>query len=150
MTADTGKSLRKAGTLATAAGSMFTIVGIGAWFAVTQQLGEEKIVVPRDAPVFAGRQVKGPATAFVQALVIKRHSERGAGGRTFADITKALSQAEEGSDEQRDLRAKRTSLSTAASLRTSLMTSVLAYGVSAFAAGLGALLVMVGRQLRRS
>lgn len=133
-----------------AAGSLFATVGGTAWCVVTQQLREEKITVPGNAPAFAGKTVQDPATAFVEALVIKRNAERGAGGRTFADISDALRKVESGSDEERELRAQSSSLSTAASLRTSLMTSVLAYGVSAFAAGLGAFLVLTGFQLRRA
>jgi hypothetical protein len=117
---------------------------------VTKQLQAEKIDVPGDAPMLAGKRVQGPATAYVQALVIKRHAERGAGGRTFADISNALRGVDGGSNEADELRKQSVALSTAASLRTSLMTSVLAYGVSAFAAGLGAFFLLAGTFLRRA
>ena len=133
-----------------AAGSLFLAAGAGAWFVISKQLRDEKIEVPGNAPAFAGKTVQGPATAYVEALVIKGNAERGAGGRTFADIGVALREAESGSDEERALRGQSASLATAASLRTSLMTSVLAFGVSAFAAGLGALLLIAGTQLRRT
>jgi hypothetical protein len=87
--------------------------------------------------------------AYVEALVIKRNAERGAGGRTFADISTALRGVDGGSDEAAELRNQSAALSTAASLRTSLMTSVLAYGVSAFAAGLGSFLLLAGFLLSR-
>jgi len=131
------------------AGSLFTTVGIGAWLVVSKQLRDEKIVVPDNAPMFAGRTVQGPASAYVQASVIKRNAESGAGGRTFADVAEALMEAEPGSDEARELHGQRASLATAASLRTSLMTSVIAYGVSLFAAGLGVFLSLVGSRLKR-
>lgn len=143
-------TLRRVGALATLAGSVFAAAGIGAWCVVTKQLRDEKITVPGNAPAFAGEQVQGPATAYVQALVIKSNAERGAGGRTFADISNALRGVEHGSDEEHELHKHSSSLSTAAALRTSLMTSVLAYGVSAFAAGLGTLFVLMGSQLRRA
>lgn len=142
-------ALRRAGGLAVAAGALFAAAGAGAWCAVTKQLRDEKITVPGNAPVLAGKPVQGPVTAYVEALVIKGNAERGAGGRTFADISDALRGVEAGSDEARELRNQSSALSTAAALRTSLMTSVLAYGVSAFAAGLGVFLAVFGSRLRR-
>jgi len=142
-------ALRRVGGLAIAAGSAFLAVGVGAWLAVTKQLRDEKITVPGNAPLLAGKRVQGPATAYVEALVIKGNAERGAGGRTFADISAALRDVEGSSDEAAELRKQSAALSTAASLRTSLMTSVLAYGVSALVGGLGAIFVIAGSQLRR-
>lgn len=137
-------TLRQIGGLAVAAGSLFVVAGGAAWFAVTKQLRDEDITVPGNARMLAGRRVQDPATAFAQADVIKSNAERGAGGRTFADISAALRGVEHGSDEEHELRGHSSSLATAASLRTSLMTSVLAYGVSAFVAGVGALSVVLG------
>jgi len=143
-------ALVRVGRLATAAGTLLLAGGTAAWLTVTKQLRAEKITVPGNAPALAGKPVQGPATAYVEALVIKRNAERGAGGRTFADISDALRSVESGSDEERRLRGQSSALSTAASLRTSLMTSVLAYGVSALAAGLGALFLVSGTTLRRA
>lgn len=137
-------TLRPVGGLAVAAGSLFTAAGVGAWLTVTKQLRDEKITVPEDAPLLPGRRVQGPATAYAQAVVIKRNAERGAGGRAFADISEALRAVDPGSEEAQELRKQSSALSTAAALRTSLMTSVLAYGVSAFAAGIGCCFVLAG------
>ena len=142
--------LRGVGGLAIAAGSLFVAAGAAAWLTVTKQLRDEKIEVPGNAPALAGKRVQGPVTAYVEALVIKGNAERGAGGRTFADISVALRGVDGASDEAIELRKQSAALSTAASLRTSLMTAVLAFGVSAFAAGLGALLLIGGTQLRRT
>lgn len=150
MSVPTTSVLRRVGGLALAAGSLLLAGGACAWSAVTKQLRDERITVPPNAPALAGRRVQGPATAYAQALVIKRNAERSAGGRTFADISAALRGVDGDSDEARDLRNQSAALSTAASLRTSLMTSVLAYGVSALVAGLGALFLIVGSQLRRA
>lgn len=133
-----------------AAGSIFVAAGAGAWLTVTKQLRDERITVPDDAPALASKPVRGPATAYVEAQVIKRNAERGAGGRTFADVSDALRGVDGDSEEARELRKQSAALSAAAGLRTSLMTSVLAYGVSALVAGLGALFVVVGSQLRRA
>ncbi|MGP3536218.1 aromatic ring-opening dioxygenase LigA [Microbacterium sp. RD1] len=142
--------LRRIGGLTLAAGSVFLAGGAGAWLTVAKQLRAENITVPGNAPALAGRPVRGPVTAYVEALVIKGNAERGAGGRTFAEISDALRAVEKGSDEERELRAQSAALSTAASLRTALLTSVLAYGVSALVTGLGAFFVVTGSLLRRS
>lgn len=149
-TLPTLSALHRVGGLAIAAGSVFVVAGGGAWIAVTKQLRDEKITVPGNAPLFAGKLVQDPATAYIQALVIKGNAERGAGGRTFADISAELQSIDEHSDEAQELHSQRLALSTAASLRTALMTSVLAYGVSTLVAGLGAFFLLVGSQLRRS
>ncbi|GAA0997000.1 hypothetical protein [Subtercola frigoramans] len=148
-TLPTASALRRVGGLALVAGSVFVSVGASAWLTVSKQLSDEKITVPGNAPRFKGKPVKGPATAYVEALVIKSNAERGAGGRTFADISEALRGVEAGSAEETELRKQSSSLSTGAALRTSLMTSVLAFGVSAFAVGLGAFFLIVGSQLGR-
>jgi len=142
-------TLRCVGGLAVAVGSALLVAGAGAWLAVTKQLRDERITVPGNAPLLAGKRVQDPVTAYVEAIVIKSNAERGAGGRTFADISAALREVDGGSDEAAELRKQSAALSTAASLRTSLMTSVLAYGVSALVGGLGAFFVIAGSQLRR-
>lgn len=143
-------SVRRAGGYAVAAGTLFAAVGAAAWATVTSQLRAEKITVPANAPALAGAPVQGPVSAYIEAQVIKGNAERGAGGRTYADVSAALQKVEKGSQEEADLRKQSAALSTASALRTSLFTSVLAYGVSAFAAGMGALLVVVGGALRRA
>lgn len=143
-------ALRRVGGLALAAGSILVAGGAAAWAVVTTQLRGEKITVPGNAPMLAGKPVQGPATAYVEALVIKGNAERGAEGRTFADISDALRHVEKGSDHERELRAQSAALATAASLRTSLLTSVLAYGVSVLVAGLGAFFVVTGSVLCRT
>lgn len=142
--------LRNAGALAITAGAGLAVAGAAAWCAVTTQLSDEKITVPSNATFLPGKAVRGPVTAFAQALAIKVHAERAAGGRTYADVSAAMRTAEAGSEEERTLRSQSLSLSTAAALRTSLMTSVLAYGVSALVTGLGGLFVLLGSQLRRT
>ena len=148
-TLPTASALHRVGGIGIASGALFVAAGVGAWVTVTKQLRAEKITVPGNAPRLAGQRVQGPATAYVEAFVIKGNAERGAGGRTFADISEAMRGVDSASDEAAELRKQSSALSTAASLRTSLMTSVLAYGVSAFAAGLGVVLLLTGAQLRR-
>lgn len=145
---DSRHTLRRIGGVLCAAGTALVAAGGAAWVAVTKQLRDEAITVPPNAPFLAGRRVQDPATAFAEAETIKRNAERGAGGRTFADISAALRGLDPDSAEGRELRGHSASLATAASLRTSLMTSVLAYAVSALVAGLGLLFLVIGGQAR--
>ena len=140
-------SVRRTGGYAVAAGTLFAAVGAAAGATVTSQLRAEKITVPPNAPALAGAPVQGPVSAYIEAQVIKGNAERGAGGRTYADISAALQKVEKGSQEEADLRKHSAALSTASALRTACLTSVLAYGVAASAAAMGAVLVCVCWQL---
>lgn len=146
----TASSLRRVGAIALTAGSMFLGVGGAAWFTVSKQLRAEQITVPDNAPLLPGAEVRGPVSAFAESLAIQANAERMSGGRTFAEINAEISALDGSSPEAAELRKKGQGLSTAASFRTSLLTSVLAYGVSALALGLGGVLVISGLQLRRA
>lgn len=144
------RAFRRIRCLSAGAGSLLAIGGVCAWAMVTQQLRHEKITVPEHADLLPGRRVQGPVTAFAQSLAIQRNAEHIAGGRTFADISDALHGVDPQSDEAKKLHSQSTTLATAASLRTSLMTSVLAYGVSGLATGLGVLILAVGSQIGKA
>lgn len=105
------------------------------WNLVSNQLAEEQIVVPEDASAFQGAQVDGPFTAYVEADIINHHALDATGGKTYAQM-----------DREDPLRAVAMNASF---LRASLFTSVLAFGVSALAMGLGALFFLLGLVLRK-
>lgn len=131
----TSKTVRILAILVIVAGGIFIVAGIGAWVAVTAQLSAENITVAEDAGRFAGKPVQGPFTAYEQANVINKHALAATGGKTYAELAQ-------------DDPARQTAM-TASFLRASLFTSVLAYGVSAMAAGLGLILVLIGVALMR-
>jgi hypothetical protein len=97
---------------------------------VTDQLSDEKIVVSDDADNFAGDDVDGPFTAYAEAEVINDHALEESDGQTYAQLDRE--------DPRRD------TVMTASFLRASLFTSVVAFGVAAFAFGIGLLMVLVG------
>lgn len=117
------------------AGVVFAVAGAGAYVAVQQTLSDQKITVSDDADMFAGKAVNGPFTAYSQAMVIGKHAEDIAGGKTYAELPQ--------DDPNRD------TVMTASFLQASLFTSVVAFGVSAMAVVLGLLLVLLGWALRR-
>jgi len=124
------KTIRVLAVLVIVAGVIFIVASIGSWAAVTAQLSAENITVADDAGRFAGQPVDGPLTAYEQANVINKHALEATGGKTYAEL---------GRDDP-----TRTTAMTASFLRASLFTSVLAFGVSAMAGGLGLVLIVIG------
>jgi hypothetical protein len=111
-------------------GVILSVAGVITWVVVTNQLSDEQIVVSDDAKRFAGEDVNGPFTAYAQAEVIQKHALEETDGQTYAQL------------EQDDPR--RDTVMTASFLRASLFTSVVSFGVAAFAFGMGILMIIVG------
>jgi hypothetical protein len=122
--------LQATGWLVVGAGIASCASGVGAWLTVRSQLAAERIVIPASAPWFPGQVVKGPHTAFAQAEAIRRTALAATGGRTYGELASDDPMAE-------------TALN-AALLRSSLFTSVLAFGVAAAQTGVGVVLAAVG------
>ena len=130
---DTSASVRPLHTLAVlviVAGAVFAVAGLVTWFVVRDQLADENITVSEDADNFAGDPVDGPFTAYAEANTIERHALEASDGNTYAEL------------EQDDPR--RDTVMTASFLRASLFTSIVAFGVAAFAVGVGVVLIVLG------
>ena len=124
---------RTFGLVIALAGALMLIAGATTWIMVRNQLADEKITVADDARWFAGDAVDGPLTAYAQADIINHHALEASGGKTYAEL-----------DREDPVRA---TMMNASFLRASLFTSVLAFGVSAMAVGLGVLLALIGLAL---
>jgi hypothetical protein len=112
-------------------GALVMIIGGGVvWGVVSSQLAAEKITVAEDAAFLAGAPVVGPFSAYAQADIINHHALDMAEGNTYAEL-----------DKEDPLRA---TVMNASFLRTSLFTSVVSFGVSAFAMGMGVLSGLFG------
>jgi hypothetical protein len=116
-------------------GLILVVAGAFTWFVVRDQLSDEKITVSDDADHFGGDPVDGPLTAYAQADVISEHALEETDGLTYAQLDQ--------DDPRRD------TVMTASFLRASLFTSVVSFGVAAFAFGLGLLLLIIGWALLR-
>jgi hypothetical protein len=127
--------VKVAGILGIVGGVLLILIAAIAWIGVTNQLTAENITIPDDAAAFQGQQVTGPFTAFVQADVINKHALEASGGQTYAEL--------EQDDPVRD------TVMQASFLRASLFTSVVAYGVSLFAAAMGVLSILFGWAIHR-
>jgi hypothetical protein len=128
------KTVRLAGLLAILAGVLLVVAGATTWGMVRSQLVAENITVAEDARAFGGQQVAGPLTAYFQADIINHHALDISGGKTYAEL-----------DREDPVRA---TMMNASFLRSSLFTSVIAFGVAAFAAGMGVLFVLTGWAVR--
>lgn len=118
------------GILTAIAGVVLIIAGGVTWGAVSSNLAAEKITVSADAANFAGQAVNSPWTAFAQADIIKHHALEAADGKTYAEL-----------DKDDPVRA---TVMNGAFLRASLFTSVVSFGVAAFAFGIGVIALLVG------
>lgn len=127
--------VKAVGILGIIGGVLLIVVGIVAWIGVTNQLTAENITIPDDAAAFQGQTVSGPLTAYVQADIINHHALAASGGKTYAEL-----------DQDDPVRA---TVMNASFLRASLFTSVVAYGVALFAAGMGVLAILFGWAIHR-
>lgn len=123
-------TVRTIGILSIVAGIILAVAGITTWVTVSSQLTAENITISEDADRFAGQQVRGPFTAFAQAEIINKHALEASGGQTYAELDRE--------DPVRQV------VMNGSFLRASLFTSVIAYGVSAMAMGLGLLFILSG------
>ena len=116
------------------AAAVVVIAGIVTWVVITNNLSAERITVSDDASCAAGDDVNGPISAFCMAQVIDHHALEATGGKTYAEL-----------DQDDPLRA---TAMNASFLRASLFTSVVTYGVAAFAVGMGIVLALLGVAVR--
>jgi hypothetical protein len=130
VTARTSMAIRAVGFIAILGGVAMILVGGVVWGMVSSQLAAEDITVSEDASMMAGSPVVGPFSAYAQADIISHHALEMADGKTYAEL------------EQDD--PIRATVMNASFLRTSLFTSVVSFGVSAFAIGAGLLIGLVG------
>jgi hypothetical protein len=128
-------TVRWIGILGIVAGVVLIAGGGVVWAMVSAQLAEQKIVVAEDAPFLAGDTVDGPFSAYAQATIINTHALDMTAGLTYAQL--------EREDPMRD------TVMNASFLRASLFTSVVSFGVAAFAMGMGLVSGLFGFALTR-
>lgn len=127
---------RVLGALLTALGLLMAVSGIGTWVAVAQGLAQEEITVSENAAAFAGQPVVTPWAAFAQSEVIRTDIAEMTGGMTYAEM------------ERED--PMRQAVATGTFLRSSLMVSVVAFGVALALVGIGTGFVLGGLGLRNT
>ena len=125
---------RVMGTVSIVGGVIAIILGITTYVVVAKTLRDQQITVSDDAPFLAGKDVKGPFTAYAQAIALSNHAKSIGGGKTYAELSQ--------DDPTRD------KVLTADFLQASLYTSVVAFGVSVLVVVLGVMFLLLGFALR--
>ena len=134
LTSGKARLVRLIGLLGIIGGLVMLLAGGLVWGTVSSQLSEEKITVAEDAAFLSGATVDNPFAAYAQASIINYHAMKASDGKTYAELA------------QDD--PIRPTVMTASLLRASLFTSIVAFGVSAFAMGTGILLGLFGWAIR--
>ncbi|MDM4762075.1 aromatic ring-opening dioxygenase LigA [Galbitalea sp. SE-J8] len=127
--------VRWIGLVGILAGIVMIAAGGTVWGMVSSQLADQKITVAEDAPFLAGNTVDGPLSAYAQATIINTHALEMSDGKTYAQL-----------DRDDPMRA---TVMNASFLRASLFTSVVSFGVAAFAMGTGLIVGLLGFALTR-
>ena len=122
------------GVVCVVVGVVAIVAGITTYVVVGKTLSDQHITVADDAPFLAGKQVKGPFTAYAQAIALSNHAKDIGAGETYAELP------------QND--PKRNSVMTADFLQASLYTSVVAFGVAVLVVGLGVMFLLLGFAVR--
>src|SRR5450759_2422519 len=128
------KAVRIIGLISLIAGLVMIIGGASTWVLVRSHLVDEHITVAADAASFANQPVTGPLEAYAQADIINHHALKASGGKTYAQLA------------QDD--PVRATVMNGSFLRASMFTSVIAFGVAAFAIGTGLIFLLIGWALR--
>ncbi len=129
------KGVRVVGIILGVLGVIFLVAGGVTYAVVSSTLADQKITVSDDADFLAGDDVDGPFSAYAQADIINKHATEIAGGKTYAELP------------QDD--PNRATVMNASFLQASLFTSVVAFGVAAFVAVMGVVLMLLGWTLVR-
>jgi hypothetical protein len=120
---------RPIGIIVIVVGALMILAGIWSFATVSTTLNAERITVSEDA-CLGGRTVVDPLTAYCQAGIIATHALEATGGMTYAEL-----------DREDPLRQVAMNGSF---LRASLFTSVVAFGVSVMAVGVGLVFILLG------
>lgn len=111
-------------------GALLILGGGVTYVLVSGTLADQNITVADDAACLAGDDVNGPLSAYCQAQIIEKHALDATGGKTYAEL-----------DREDPLRAVAMNASF---LRSSLFTSVVAFGVAGMAILVGILFILIG------
>ena len=122
---------------------------------VKAELIAQNITTPEDASI-PNVRVDSASTARSMANIIDHHAREAAGGKTYSEMGRFMSKdgAPEGTSNAADAvigadgkpvaNALRNTAFQASALRTSLLTSVMAFGVTDLVLGLGLLILALG------
>lgn len=85
------KILMTASVLAITAGILLSLGAVWGIYFIYTNVSRENIVTPQDAAI-PGKAVRGPFTLKAQADVIRMHTLRATGGKTYAEMPRQIAQ----------------------------------------------------------
>ena len=94
--ANTSNRSGTVGIIVMVVGVIFAVAGVVTYFIVSNELANENITVSEDAKYFAGKDVKGPFTAYSEAETISKHALEATGGKTYAELDRGRPTANHG------------------------------------------------------
>lgn len=145
------KLLKISSVLAIIAGIVLVIGGIWGICFTYKNIAQEKIVTPADASI-PEKPVRGPFTLKAQADIIRDHTLKSTGGKTFAEMPRQIPKLDEkgqpvlGSDNKPVMTANtaRDIWITATTLTTALNFGIITYVFSGLILLLGCISIWTG------
>ena len=145
------KLLTISSLIVVAIGAVLVIGGIWGIFFTYQNIAREHIVTPADAAI-SGKPVRGPLTLKVQADIIREHTLKTTGGKTFAEMPQQVPTVDESGNPILDAEGKpvmtantaRNIWVTATTLTTALNLGILTYAFSGLTVLFGCIFIWIG------
>ncbi len=145
------KLLKISSLLATVAGIVLVAGGIWGIAFTYKNITQEKIVTPADASI-PEKPVRGPLTLKAQAEIIREHTLKSTGGKTFAEMPRQIPKLDQNDQPVLDTDGKpvmsantaRDIWITATALTTALNLGILTYVFSSLIILLGCISIWTG------
>ncbi len=137
--------------LAVLVGVVLVVGGIWGIYFTYKNVANEKIVTPQDSSI-PEKPVRGPLTLKAQADIIKEHTLKMTGGKTFAEMPRQIPKLDENGNTALDTEGKpvmtantaRDIWITATTLITALHVGILAHVFSGIILLFGCILMWIG------
>lgn len=145
------KELKISGMFAILVGTILVLGGLWAMNFTYQNIAREKIVTPGDARI-PNEKVLGPMTLKAQSDIIREHTLKITGGKTYAEMPRQIPKLDSDGKEVLDKdnkvvmidNAQRNIWITATSLTTALHLAILSYAFSLFTILFGLISIWTG------
>ncbi len=133
------------------AGILLLIGGVWGIMFTYKSIAQEKIVTPSDASI-PEKPVRGPFTLKAQADIIRKHTLKSTGGKTFAEMPRQIPKLDENGQQVLDIDGKpvmtantaRDMWITATTLTTALNLGILTYVFSGLIILFGCISIWTG------
>ena len=152
----TTEKLRKIYSVLTIAiGIILIFGGIFGILFIYKNIAQEKIVTPADSSI-PGKPVRGPFTLKAQADIIREHTLKITGGKTFAEMPRQIEKLDQNNQPVLDADGKPVMIEntardiwiTATTLTTALNLGILSYAFCVLILAFGVIIIWIGIAFR--